>query len=319
MRGRAAALLFGLALAAGGTGAAANLEASPRPSPRDRGEGIAGPAERQAPGATAEAGRQDGAEGAAGIPAGEGGAIVDPAAAPALAARPTPRSSDAGSAAPQMPQAGGAVLLSPRPERRPENLRRRAAVRAAGFRPAPLPVPKTGARGTICGDPRLKGAAIQPIPARLPGCGLTGGVRVTEVSGLALSTPAAIDCRTATALANWVDRGVEPAVGARGGGAVRLRVAAHYACRTRNNRPGAKVSEHGRGRAIDIAAIGLRNGTRISVLTGWGDRTQGPILRAMHRAACGPFGTVLGPEADRYHRDHFHFDTARYRSGTYCR
>jgi hypothetical protein len=42
-------------------------------------------------------------------------------------------------------------------------------------------------------------------------------------------------------------------------------------------------------------------------------------MRRMHRGACGPFGTVLGPEADRYHQDHFHFDTARYRSGSYCR
>jgi len=39
----------------------------------------------------------------------------------------------------------------------------------------------------------------------------------------------------------------------------------------------------------------------------------------MHRAACGPFGTVLGPNADRFHQDHFHFDTARHRSGPYCR
>jgi len=30
-------------------------------------------------------------------------------------------------------------------------------------------------------------------------------------------------------------------------------------------------------------------------------------------------GTVLGPEANRFHRDHFHFDTAEYRSGPYCR
>jgi hypothetical protein len=39
----------------------------------------------------------------------------------------------------------------------------------------------------------------------------------------------------------------------------------------------------------------------------------------MHKAACGPFGTVLGPNSNRFHQDHFHFDTARYRSGSYCR
>jgi hypothetical protein len=87
----------------------------------------------------------------------------------------------------------------------------------------------------------------------------------------------------------------------------------------RNNQPGAKVSEHGSGRAIDIAGIGLNDESEMSVLTDWNSGAKGRALRQMHRAACGPFGTVLGPEADRFHRDHFHFDTARYRSGSYCR
>jgi hypothetical protein len=94
---------------------------------------------------------------------------------------------------------------------------------------------------------------------------------------------------------------------------------AHYACRTRNSVKGAKISEHGRGRAIDIAAFQLRNGSEISVLKHWGQGGNGKALSKIHRAACGPFGTVLGPKSDRHHRDHFHFDTARYRSGPYCR
>ncbi len=89
--------------------------------------------------------------------------------------------------------------------------------------------------------------------------------------------------------------------------------------RSRNNRPGERISEHGRGRAIDISAIVLANGVAISVLKGWTERQHGRILKAAHRAACGPFGTVLGPSADAQHRDHLHLDTARYRSGSYCR
>ena len=46
---------------------------------------------------------------------------------------------------------------------------------------------------------------------------------------------------------------------------------------------------------------------------------RGKALKKMHKIACGPFGTVLGPNANRFHRDHFHFDTARYRSGSYCK
>jgi hypothetical protein len=144
-------------------------------------------------------------------------------------------------------------------------------------------------------------------------------VRVTSVAGLRLSQPAIIDCPTAVALETWAERGVKPSIGRLGGGAVGLKVAAHYICRTRNGQRGAKISEHGRGRAIDISAIELANGQSLTVLRGWRDPQHGQRLRAMHAAACGPFGTVLGPGSDRFHQDHFHFDTARYRSGTYCK
>ena len=105
----------------------------------------------------------------------------------------------------------------------------------------------------------------------------------------------------------------------QGGGLKELRVAAHYACRTRNNRKGGKISEHGKGRAIDISGFELADGRTITVLKGWRARRSSKAMRRMHQGACGPFGTVLGPESDRFHQDHFHFDTARYRSGSYCR
>ena len=128
-----------------------------------------------------------------------------------------------------------------------------------------------------------------------------------------------IDCSAARALNTWVERGVLPAVGSEGGGVSSLRVVSHYACRTRNNQPGGRLSEHAFGRAIDIAGIQLRDGSEMTLLTDWNSADDGAQLRAMWRAACGPFVTVLGPEANRFHRDHFHFDTARYRSGSYCR
>ncbi len=42
------------------------------------------------------------------------------------------------------------------------------------------------------------------------------------------------------------------------------------------------------------------------------------FLRAIHKAACGPFGTVLGPEANALHRDHFHLDLAPRKHASYC-
>ncbi|WP_412565176.1 extensin family protein [Thalassobius sp. MITS945101] len=190
-------------------------------------------------------------------------------------------------------------------------------------RPAIIPVAKTAKRqpkrGSVCRDRSIRGAEIGPVAGKLTGCGVSEAVRVKEVAGVTLSQPSVMDCDTAMALKTWIDKGLKPAVKRRGGGVAKLKVAAHYSCRTRNSRKGAKISEHGKGKAIDISAIILQNGEVLSVLNDWNKRREGKILKKAHRAACGPFGTVLGPDSDRYHRDHFHFDTARYRSGTYCR
>jgi hypothetical protein len=42
------------------------------------------------------------------------------------------------------------------------------------------------------------------------------------------------------------------------------------------------------------------------------------FLRRLHKGACGVFGTVLGPEANELHRDHFHFDLAQRRHSALC-
>lgn len=42
------------------------------------------------------------------------------------------------------------------------------------------------------------------------------------------------------------------------------------------------------------------------------------FLRALHKEACGIFTTVLGPEANEAHRDHFHLDMAARRRNAFC-
>lgn len=219
------------------------------------------------------------------------------------------------------PQAGlskAAVAQSLRPHLRPKSFSVMRDAPRAAITPAATPK-STSKFGSICGSRAIRGQKISAIPGKLRGCGLSNGVKVSEVSGVRLSTPSIMDCTTAKALDSWVRKGVAPAVGRLGGGVTELKVVAHYSCRTRNNRPGAKISEHGKGRAVDIAGMTLKNGAKISVLKGWRDPVQGKVLKQMHKSACGPFGTVLGPNADRYHKDHLHLDTARYRGGAYCR
>ncbi len=189
------------------------------------------------------------------------------------------------------------------------------------LRPGPLPAPAAfdPAERAVCGDPAIRGVPVPPLTGRLRGCGIARPVKVTRIDGLRLTAPATVNCATARALKRWIRGGVKPAVGRMGGGPVALRVIASYSCRTRNSRPGAKLSEHAKGNAVDVAAIILADGRAISVREDWGRGRKGRLLARLHRAACGPFGTVLGPRSDRYHRDHFHLDVARYRSGPYCR
>ena len=242
---------------------------------------------------------------------------------PGRAATAQPRADVLAQMVPAVPVAAGVMprgdarLAGVRPVPRPAQPEAVLRVAAA---PAPrLAAPGKLAKGSVCGIPGLTGHPIPAISSRVAGCGLADGVEITHVSGIPLSLPAQVDCGTAAALKSWVDGGILPAVGNRGGGVAQLQIAGSYACRPRNNQKGSQVSEHGRGRAVDLSGIRLRSGEVITVAQGWGSRAGGPILERIHRAACGPFGTVLGPRSDRFHQDHIHVDTARNRGGAYCR
>lgn len=211
----------------------------------------------------------------------------------------------------QTPKKKGGLFAALRPKSRSDDAPKQS--RAESTKSS-----KTQTGKGICGNPALVGEYVGRVPSKVKGCGLSEAVKVRQVDGIKLSTPAVMDCNTAASLHKWIKSGARPAVGKKGGGLVELQVAASYACRPRNNQKGAKISEHGRGRAIDISGFKLANGETVSLIKGWNTKAYGGILRKMHKSACGPFGTVLGPNV-KFHKDHFHFDTARYRNGTYCK
>ncbi|MBL9048045.1 MAG: extensin family protein [Tabrizicola sp.] len=165
--------------------------------------------------------------------------------------------------------------------------------------------------GAVCGVPAIKGQEIAAIKSKVKGCGVPEAVAITSVAGVRLSQAATVDCSIAKALNSWVDEVAQPAFD---GKLVELRIAAHYVCRSRNNVKGAKISEHGKGKAIDISAFILTNGQVLSVRENYNK-----LLRQIYKAACPYFKTTLGPGSDGYHEDHFHFDTSARDSGSYCR
>lgn len=167
-------------------------------------------------------------------------------------------------------------------------------------------------RGSVCGDPDIRGEPLATIGKPGKGCGIAEPVKVTSIAGVGFSQPATIDCTTAKALKKWMAKGMQPAFGNRT--IAKLHIYGSYSCRGRNNVKGAKMSEHARGKAVDIAGFIFTDGTEWTVR-----KNYNKSMRKAQKSACGIFGTTLGPGSDGYHEDHLHFDTAKQRGGAYCR
>ncbi len=80
-------------------------------------------------------------------------------------------------------------------------------------------------------------------------------------------------------------------------------------------------SQHSTANAIDISAFVLADGTRISLVSDWDDGdARSEFLHAVRNGSCGLFGTVLSPDYNAAHADHFHLDMAvRTMGWTVCR
>ncbi|MBC8038549.1 MAG: extensin family protein [Rhizobiales bacterium] len=153
------------------------------------------------------------------------------------------------------------------------------------------------------------------------GCEVPNPWRVLTLANVNFSQPATLNCGMANPLNDWLQDVVQPAAQRRfSESVVSIDVVASYSCRARNNKRGGKMSEHGYGNAIDIAAFTLESGRKITVLDGWrGSSDERGFLQLVRQEACNDFMTVLGPGSDRHHRDHIHLDLQNRRSGQhYC-
>lgn len=176
----------------------------------------------------------------------------------------------------------------------------------------------------------LQSGAVRPTyflaaQPKLDGPKVCGAERPFEMSAAAngmveLSPPARLRCPMVPAVEAWVRDSVMPAAYRQfGQPVIEMTVAASYSCRPMNHRRGGQLSEHGYANAIDISAFTLADGRKVSLLEGWRGRSdERAFLRDVHDGACGTFTTVLGPEHDRAHADHFHFDL-RQRRNPYCK
>ena len=184
----------------------------------------------------------------------------------------------------------------------------------------------------------LKGLSVtyEPLkPVGKPkGCGIAAPIKVTSVGKahpVQIKPAATLNCKLTAALVRWVDKHLQPQAQAAFNEPVkRVRNASSYVCRRRNNVPSGKLSEHALGNAFDISAFTFASGKTVTVKDGWrrtgsNGTVAGKIanaivstaspasrfLRAAHQGACKEFSTILGPDANAAHHDHFHFDLGR--------
>lgn len=183
----------------------------------------------------------------------------------------------------------------------------------------PLPPPEPNLRMCLA-DLSRAGAQYQQLPDRnfSPGCSATGAVKLLAV-GIPVTNLGAVKCGLAVPFTVWVQTAVQQSARAWLDSPVaKIESFGSYACRPVNNQMGNKMSEHARANAVDISAFVLASGRRITVKDDWNgpDANARNFLRALHQSACRRFRVVLGPNANAFHHDHFHFDMG---PGPYCR
>jgi hypothetical protein len=126
---------------------------------------------------------------------------------------------------------------------------------------------------------------------------------------LAPNTPA-VTCPVAAALELWRRESAAPA--AReilGSDLARIEHLGAFSCRRMYGGADGPWSEHATANAIDIAAFVLADGRRISVLADWEESgPEAAFLRTVRDGACSSFATVLSPDYNAAHADHFHLD-----------
>ncbi len=170
------------------------------------------------------------------------------------------------------------------------------------------------------------GAVFKDIP-RIDdghGCGIDKPIRLVEaLPGIKVKPEATLRCPAALALARWMKESVVPAaaVAAKEQGRITaVNQASSYVCRLRNGAEIGKISEHARGKAIDIASFGFEKGEDIAVKPRRDDPTlTGAFQRTVSASGCLYFSTVLDPDSDSAHETHFHMDVLQRKGGfRYC-
>ncbi len=221
-------------------------------------------------------------------------------------------------AQPSGAQPSGAVtpdeIAPPLPPPRPD---RDAEVPEAAAPPAAAEDPKAVADAATC-EGRLAqlGVKFEAKPALKDGaCGAPAPLLISELpEGIAVTPPATITCPVAEALARWVTEVVKPE-GERHLKRAPKSVAIGTSYECRNQRSGAKLSEHAFANGVDVMSFAFEGRAALPVAPHPSGSPEAAFQDAVRTGACTHFSTVLGPGSDAAHADHLHLDMRERKAG----
>lgn len=156
--------------------------------------------------------------------------------------------------------------------------------------------------------------------AKRPTCGAEQAVVYKRgPAGVSYNGPPVVSCGLALGMARLETVLNEEAERHLGSKVARIEQGGTYNCRRMARFD--MVSEHAYANGIDIRSVTLKNGRKLSVLQHFGKvdaepkRPESRFLRSVANRAYdeGMFSVVITPFFDALHRDHLHFDQARYR------
>ncbi len=164
---------------------------------------------------------------------------------------------------------------------------------------------------------RRAGIRFERLPDEVkgPGCEFENVARLDQ-SLVDWGRDVTLRCPMLAGLAIWERHALQPAARELlGTSVVAVRHYGTYSCRNVNNAKYGRRSEHATANAVDVAGFVLANGEDVSVVRDWSSNSaKARFLRRVRNQACDHFNTVLSPDYNELHRDHFHFDNGGYES-----
>jgi len=168
-------------------------------------------------------------------------------------------------------------------------------------------------------DLRQAGVKFTPLPNEDHGggCSSIDSVKLLDI-GTPVTNLGPMTCPLARNFAAWVEYAVRPAARLYfRTEVVKVETYGTYSCRNIYGGRSGRLSQHATSNAVDVAGFVLADGRRIMLDGGWhGDKSSQQFLRALHKSACRRFGTVLSPDYNAAHYNHFHLDMS---GNGYCR